>query len=85
MPAYPLMAHNNTYGIQLITQQEYNDHMASFPQCRAMVETCRALAAALDPNAWGNVAEVNKACSDAYYFCFGAMYPDVEARGVSAA
>lgn len=83
MPAYPLMAFNNTYGVEIINEAEYNNALNSFPQCRSLVETCRSLASTNDPHAWGNVTEVNSACADAYNFCFATMWGDVEGRGVS--
>lgn len=78
------MAYNNTYGIQIISEAEYNDAMNSFPACRSRVETCRSLADTKDPTGLGNVEEVNTACSDAYNFCFAKMWEGVESRGVSS-
>jgi carboxypeptidase D len=77
------MAYNNTYGIQVISEAEYNDAMNSFPACRSLVEACRSLADTKDPTGVGNVEEVNTACSDAYNFCFAKMWEGVESRGVS--
>jgi len=83
MPSYPQMAYNNTYGIQVITEAEYNESMAAFPACRAGVEACQALAGAQDPTGLGNMDEVNKACSLAYNSCFSTMRQDlVDKRGV---
>ncbi|KXX77997.1 Carboxypeptidase S1 A [Madurella mycetomatis] len=81
MPTYPLMAFNNTYGVEIINEEEYNSALNSFPQCRSLVETCRSLAGIHDPHAWGNATEVNSACADAYTFCFATMWGDVEGRG----
>lgn len=83
MPSYPHMAYNNTYGIQVINETEYNNAMDSFPECRSRVEACRSLAETHDPTGLGNVGEVNTACSDAYNFCFAKMWGWVESRGVS--
>ncbi|KAK1750434.1 alpha/beta-hydrolase, partial [Echria macrotheca] len=81
MPSYPHMAYNNTYGLQVINETEYNAAVASFPQCRSLVETCRSLADAKDPEGTGSVAEVNKACSDAFGYCFKTMWSGVQSRG----
>jgi carboxypeptidase D len=79
--AYPQMAYNNTYGIQVITEAEYNAALNSFPECRRRVEACQSLADAEDPDGLGNVEAVNAACSDAYYYCIGSMSVAV-GRGV---
>lgn len=83
MPSYPHMAYNNTYGVQVINDTEYTAAINSFPACRSQVEACRSLAAEQDPSGLGNVEEVNKACSDAYYYCFATMWGGVDNRGVS--
>jgi carboxypeptidase D len=83
MPTYPQMAYNNTYGLQVINETEYTNAVNSFPACRKLVETCRALADEKDTLGVGNVAEVNKACSDAFGFCFQKMWSGVQQRGVS--
>ncbi|KIX10249.1 uncharacterized protein Z518_01330 [Rhinocladiella mackenziei CBS 650.93] len=74
VPLYPQMAYNNTYGLQIINETEYKSAVESFPACRKMVETCRSLAEEHDPFGFGNVTDVNKACSDAFEFCFGTMW-----------
>ncbi|KAK4151695.1 hypothetical protein C8A00DRAFT_35646 [Chaetomidium leptoderma] len=81
MPSHPHMAYNNTYGIQVITEAEYNSAIDSFPACRSRVEACRSLADTRDPAGLGNVNEVNKACRDAYDYCFETMWEGVEDRG----
>ncbi|KAK4033943.1 Alpha/Beta hydrolase protein [Parachaetomium inaequale] len=81
IPAYPQMAYNNTYGIQVITEAEYNAALNSFPECRRRVEACQSLADAEDPDGLGNVDKVNTACSDAYYYCLGTMSGGVASRG----
>ena len=83
MPGYAQMAYNNTYGIQVISETEYNAAVSSFPACRARVNACQALADSKDPTGLGNDEEVNKACSDAYNYCMGPTKPDIESRGVS--
>ena len=83
IPSYPRMAYNNSYGIQVISEAEYNTALNSLPECRVRVNTCQALADTKDPRGLGNVAEVNKACVDAYNYCMGTMAGGVESRGVS--
>jgi carboxypeptidase D len=85
MPHYPEMAYNNTYGVQVINRTEYEAAVNNMPTCRQMVESCRALGDERDPLATGAVAEVNKACSDAYTWCFAHVGAPMEARHVSVA
>ncbi|KAK0715340.1 Alpha/Beta hydrolase protein [Lasiosphaeris hirsuta] len=81
MPSYPIMAHNNTYGIQVINDTEFQTAANSFPACKALVEECRTIAAKQDPLTLGNVPEVNKACSTAFSTCFATMWGGVQSRG----
>ncbi|AEO67394.1 uncharacterized protein THITE_2144774 [Thermothielavioides terrestris NRRL 8126] len=81
MPAYPQMAYNNTYGLQVINETEYAAAMSSFPECSSRVENCRSLADALDPAGVGNVDQVNQACLDAYNYCFATMWGGVQNHG----
>jgi carboxypeptidase C (cathepsin A) len=80
---FPEYAHNNTYGLSLITDEDYTSAIAASPMCKNMTATCRHLAAAKDPNGVGNNAEVNKACNDAYNYCFAKMHSFYEKNGVS--
>ena len=82
MPSYPRMAHNNTYGVQIINETEYAAAISSFPACRQRVDECRALADERDPLEFGNVAEVNRACKGAFDYCFKTMWTGVQNRGV---
>lgn len=77
------MAYNNTYGVQVINETEYHAAVNSFPTCRKMVEACRSLSDDKDSSATGTIAEVNKACSDAYSWCFQNVGAPMEARHVS--
>ncbi|KAI9708910.1 MAG: hypothetical protein M1820_003604 [Bogoriella megaspora] len=74
MLSYPQFAFNNTYGIQAINETQYQSAVASFPTCRNMSDTCRTMADKQDPLGLGNNDEVNKACSDAYLYCFSKMH-----------
>jgi carboxypeptidase D len=82
--SYPRMAFNNTYGIQVITQAEYDAAMAAFPECKRRVEACRAFSRDKDPGETGSFDEVNTACMDSYYYCIGSMWAGVQSRGVSS-
>jgi hypothetical protein len=79
---YPKYARNNTYGIQAISQEDYDVAIAAEPMCRNMTATCRALAAAKDPNGVGNQADVNRACKGAFDFCFTNMHDAYDKSGV---
>jgi len=83
MPSYPHMAYNNTYGLQIINQSEYTAAVNSFPQCKTQVESCQSLAKSKDPSAKGNVEEVNKACREAFKFCFDAMHKPAAEKGIN--
>jgi carboxypeptidase C (cathepsin A) len=71
---YPEYAHNNTYGLELITPEQYAAAIAAEPQCKSMTATCRALADAKDPNGLGNKPDVNAACKGAFDYCFKTMH-----------
>ncbi|KAK4096183.1 alpha/beta-hydrolase [Parathielavia hyrcaniae] len=81
LPSYAQMAHNNTYGIQIIDQNEYEAALARFPECERRVQACRSLARSQDPAELGHVEAVNAACSGAYYYCYGTMGHILESRG----
>ncbi|KAL8670452.1 MAG: hypothetical protein Q9168_005012 [Polycauliona sp. 1 TL-2023] len=72
-PYYPEFAYNNTYGIEAINQTIYQQALDDFNRpetgCRALILECQALAGEGDPNAFGNNATVNEACSAADLFC----------------
>lgn len=73
-PLYPEFAYNNTYGIQAINESYYKAALEAIPTCRNLSATCVALADAKDPQGFGNVDEVNKACYTANAFCFSALH-----------
>lgn len=74
MPAYPNMAYNNTYGLQIINETEFESATKAFPQCQNLTLTCRSLLVTDDPNSTGNNSAVNKACNEAYTYCFDTMW-----------
>lgn len=81
---YPEFAHNNTYGIEAITQEQYESAIAASSTCKNMTATCRSLAASKDPNGIGNQPEVNTACLNAFNYCFTKMHDDYKESGVSS-
>jgi hypothetical protein len=83
MVYYPEYAHNNTYGLKLITEEQYTSAIAASPTCKNMTATCRSLAAAKDPNGVGNQAEVNAACKGTFDYCFANMHDFYNDNGVS--
>ncbi|EMD67611.1 hypothetical protein COCSADRAFT_290988 [Bipolaris sorokiniana ND90Pr] len=71
-PGYPVMAHNNTYGIQAVNQSRYQevlDNLYRQGGCLEQIEVCRNLSLAYDPTNQGFNATVNKACEAAETFC----------------
>jgi carboxypeptidase C (cathepsin A) len=71
-PSYPLMAFNNTFGLQTINETIYKEAMEAWTQpdgCKALVEQCRDMASKLDPTNQGNSSAVDTACKDAADFC----------------
>lgn len=84
MPLYPVMAFNNTYGLQIINETTYQTAMDAWPTCQSMIEECQSLAAANDPLGTGTNADVNTACYDANQYCFLNMWQPYNATGVSS-
>ncbi|KAF2100301.1 alpha/beta-hydrolase [Rhizodiscina lignyota] len=69
---YPIMAFNNTYGIQAINQSTSEAAISAFNKvggCKDQINNCRQKAAQLDPNFTGANNQVNSACLDAYTTC----------------
>ncbi|KAH6625182.1 Alpha/Beta hydrolase protein [Boeremia exigua] len=78
---YPEFAYNNTYGLQLINDTQYESAHAALPECKRMTATCRALADAKDPRGLGNQPDVNKACLGAFLYCFSNLHDDFYKSG----
>lgn len=81
-PLYPVFAYDNTYGLRVINNTEYQDALAAVPQCLNLTDICRNLAEELDPEGWGNNKTVNQACETAYKFCFGPTLQPFNSKGV---
>ena len=78
---YPIFANNNTYGIQalsLVDQQAAASSFLSANGCQQLIQSCRDVVAAQDPQNDGDVANVNQICANAQNTCnnevFGPYY-----------
>ncbi|KAJ5805839.1 Carboxypeptidase S1 [Penicillium pulvis] len=86
-PTYPVMAYNNTYGIETINKTVYEEALNAWSKpggCKDLITDCRALAAEGDPQMYGNNETVNKACQKANSFCSNAVegpYTNFAGRG----
>lgn len=83
IPLYPVMAYNNTYGIQVINETVYEFGLQSWPACKKLIDNCRSLAGQKDPSAKGTNTAVNTACAEAYNTCFETMHDVYLTTGVS--
>lgn len=73
---YPEFAYNNTYGIQAISKEIYEQaaHNVTKPGgCRDMIQACRAAGAIGDPREMGLNTTVNNICVAASDFCFNVV------------
>lgn len=72
MLGYPTFAYNNTYGVQFVTEAEYEGALQNYTMpngCHDLIEACRALGEEGDPNYTGSNATVNEMCEGAFGFC----------------
>jgi hypothetical protein len=83
IPLYPAMAYNNTYGLQVINETEYEFGVQSWPACKKLIDDCRSLATEKDPAATGNNVEVNGACATAFDTCFKTIHDVYLSKNVS--
>ncbi|KAI9795831.1 MAG: hypothetical protein M1825_001074 [Sarcosagium campestre] len=77
-PFYPIMASNNTYGIQAITEEVANTAAETFGAdngCRDSIMDCRLAVAATDPSSEGDVLTVNRICQSAATACSKLVSP----------
>ncbi|KAM0418922.1 hypothetical protein ACHAPT_012187 [Fusarium lateritium] len=74
---YPMFGHNNTYGIQIFSDEVYEKIMAQITApdegCYALVDRCRSLVLEGDPERFGTNETVNEACVAATNMCFGDL------------
>ena len=69
---YPIFANNNTYNIQampLVQQQNAANSYLSAGGCQELIQSCREAVSLMDPSNYGNIAQVNQACSKAQSSC----------------
>ena len=78
---YPIFANNNTYGIQalsLVDQQAAASSFLSANGCQQLIQSCRDVVSAQDPQNDGDIANVNQICANAQNTCnnevFGPYY-----------
>ncbi|KAL2693514.1 hypothetical protein Neosp_000074 [[Neocosmospora] mangrovei] len=66
---YPTFGHNNTYGIQVLSEEVYEELMAQIVApdegCYALIDRCRGLVSEGDPERFGTNKTVNEACVEA--------------------
>jgi carboxypeptidase C (cathepsin A) len=70
--SWPMIAFNNTYGIQVINETIYEAAMTAFSQpggCQSAILKCQSMAKQDDPENIGNNKMVNAACSEANLIC----------------
>lgn len=70
--AYPEFAYNNTYGIQLISKEVYEQamHDLHIPGgCLDQQRECHRIETELDPLDFGNIEKVNQVCLAASENC----------------
>ncbi|TAQ90651.1 hypothetical protein B7494_g1025 [Chlorociboria aeruginascens] len=71
-PFYPIMANNNTYGLETINPTRAMLASASFSAsggCADLIKQCRTAVQTQDPEDDGDVAVVNSICASAYGTC----------------
>ncbi|EHK26502.1 uncharacterized protein TRIVIDRAFT_133697, partial [Trichoderma virens Gv29-8] len=84
LPAYPEMAYNNTYGLQLINKSTYMATKSSWDEplgCKSRIQACRK---ALGSSPYlGDNASINTLCHDANTFCGKNVANLIGASGAS--
>ncbi|ROT36136.1 carboxypeptidase S1 [Sodiomyces alkalinus F11] len=71
-PSYPVMAYNNTYGIEAVSETWYNSMVDAFSRpggCSDRIDECHRLSELYDPEHLGINATVNGACETAESYC----------------
>ena len=71
-PSYPIMAYNNTYGIETVNETVYQAMVDAYDApggCRDQIDHCRQVSALYDPENTGINATVNTICQEAETFC----------------
>lgn len=71
-PYYPIYANSNPYGIQVINDTQRDVALDAFYKtggCKDLIEECRHLESKNDPQSFGDVHSVNRACKIADGYC----------------
>lgn len=71
-PGYPMMAYNNTYGIEAVNEtihEQMLDALYRTGGCLDQIADCRAISVIYDPENIGINETVNAVCADAEDFC----------------
>ncbi|KAK0649965.1 Alpha/Beta hydrolase protein [Cercophora newfieldiana] len=74
--AYPEFAYNNTYGIQAISKEIYEEAKKNITMpggCADLITACRTAGSIGDPLETGGNQTVNEICGLATQFCFGLV------------
>ena len=96
-PGYPMMAYNNSYGIQAVNESRYEEALDNLYReggCLDQIEECRNLSLAYDSTNQGFNETVNEVCEAAETFCSETIrdpyfdtdlnYYDISAPGAAA-
>ncbi|KAK5688402.1 hypothetical protein LTS10_000380 [Elasticomyces elasticus] len=67
---WPQMAHNNTYGLEIINKTVYEEAMAAVIECNTLVSECRELGELSDPEQFATNETVNGICEEATTYCY---------------
>lgn len=79
---FPEQAYNNTYGLQVITKDVYEEALQNFTKpggCRDQITECRRLGNLYDPDQLNSNSNVTDACIAATIYCFGYVLGAYEA------
>ncbi|KAM3564553.1 hypothetical protein ARSEF4850_001799 [Beauveria asiatica] len=79
---FPEQAYNNTYGLQVITKDAYEEALHNFTKpggCRDQIIECRRLGNLYDPDHLNTNSNVTDACVGATVYCFGYVTGAYEA------
>ncbi len=79
---FPEQAYNNTYGLQVITKDVYEEALKNFTMpggCRDQITECRRLGDLYDPEQLNINSNVTDVCVGATLYCFGHVMGAYEA------
>lgn len=81
--SFPEMAYKNSYDLQVVENETYEDMKQAWPDCRDQILHCRDLGDRLDPANIGHDDDVNIACESAASSCALTMIVPYLASGLS--